>query len=466
VALSGELALVGAVGANNQGSSSGAAYVFEKQGDGTWMQVAKLSATDSDLNDTFGFSVDLLGGRALIGALFDDEMGNNSGAAYIFEQQVGGLWLQTAKLTASEAAGDDRLGYSVALAEDLALVGALGDDDNGADAGAVYVFEQQPDDSWMETHKITASAGGAGDDFGFSAAVDGTRALIGAKSDDDQGSDGGAAYIFEQQGDGSWMEMAKLTASDGATMDAFGQSVSLSGDRALIGSVFSDEGDNSGAAYIFERQGDGSWMETAKLNGGGDAHEFGGSVALAGDLALVGAVGADDLGQTSGTAFVFEHQDDGSWMIVAEVNATDINAGNYFGWSVALSGERGLFGSPSDTGQGSGIGAAYVLEGLSSFPTAVEEDTDLPTSYELSQVYPNPFNPQARVSLSVGQTQQVRVEVYDALGHRVGTLHEGMLAGQTTHEFTFQAGSLPSGMYLIRVQGETFTDTRMMTLLK
>jgi hypothetical protein len=133
---------------------------------------------------------------------------------------------------------------------------------------------------------------------------------------------------------------------------------------------------------------------------------------------------------------------------------------------VALSGERGLFGSPSDTGQGSGIGAAYVLEGLSSFPTAVEEDTDLPTSYELSQVYPNPFNPQARVSLSVGQTQQVRVEVYDALGHRVGTLHEGMLAGQTTHEFTFQAGSLPSGMYLIRVQGETFTDTRMMTLLK
>lgn len=97
---------------------------------------------------------------------------------------------------------------------------------------------------------------------------------------------------------------------------------------------------------------------------------------------------------------------------------------------------------------------------------ANEAPADLPDSYHLSEPYPNPFNPQAQFSLEVAQSQQVRIGVFNTLGQRVGVLHDGLLPGRGTHRFTFQAGSLPSGVYLLRVTGETFATTRVMTLLQ
>ena len=144
--------------------------------------------------------------------------------------------------------------------------------------------------------------------------------------------------------------------------------------------------------------------------------------------------------------------------------ASDGAEGAALGTSVSFSGDRILAGARGDNDLGEDSGAAYVFENI--FPVTIEPPADLPNSYSLSEPYPNPFNPQVQFSLVVAQAQQVRIEVFNTLGQRVGVLHEGLLSGRGTHRFTFDAGSLPSGVYLLRVTGETFAATRTMTLLK
>jgi len=262
----------------------------------------KLTAADGAAEDEFGVSVGLDGDRALIGAYGDADNGILSGSAYIFEKQ-GGVWVQTAKLTAGDGAASNYFGCSVGLDGDRALIGAYGDDDNGFLSGSAYVFEKQGA-VWVQTGKLTASDGAEWGFFGYSVGLDADRALIGAFGDDD---DSGSAYVFEKQG-GVWVQTAKLTADDGAAYDYFGVSVGLDGDRALIGALLDDDnGYYSGSAYVFEKQGD-LWVQTAKLTAAdGAAYDsFGYSVGLDADRALVGAYGDDDSGDDSGSAYVFD----------------------------------------------------------------------------------------------------------------------------------------------------------------
>ncbi|MCH7639915.1 MAG: T9SS type A sorting domain-containing protein [Bacteroidetes bacterium] len=371
------------------------------------------------------------------------------------------------KVTASDGASGDVFGWSVSLSGDHALVAAAGDDELGTASGSAYVYERQGDGSWLEVAKLTASDGASGEVFGWSVSLSGERALVGASGDDGVGFSVGSAYVFERQGDGSWLEVAKLRASDGDEADEFGISVSLSGDRALVGADRDDDlGSNSGSAYVYERQGDGSWLEVFKLtasDGAADDH-FGRSVSLSDDKALVGAYWDDDLGDFSGSAYVFERQGDGTRLEVAKLTASDGAEDDVFGFSVSLSGDRALVGAAGDDDLGAASGSAYVFENI--FTVAIEPSADIPDSYHLSEPYPNPFNPQAQFSLSVSESQHVQIEVFSTLGQRVAVLHDGLLTSRGTHPFTFDAGSLPSGIYLLRVTGETFAATRTMTLLK
>ncbi|MCH7977253.1 MAG: T9SS type A sorting domain-containing protein, partial [Bacteroidetes bacterium] len=269
--------------------------------------------------------------------------------------------------------------------------------------------------------------------------------------------------------DGTWIEWAKLTASDGTAGDFFGHSVSLSRDRALVGAAYDgDLGSLSGSAYVFEQQQDGTWIEVAKLTAsdGAENHYLGRSVSLvAGTRALVGAPG-DGVIDFNGSVYVYERQEDGTWLETTKLTASDGTAKDRFGWSVSLSEDRAVVGAIQDDDLGEASGSAYVFDNLSSLPTAVETSAELPNSYRLSEPYPNPLNPQAQFSLSVSESQHVQIEVFSTLGQRVAVLHDGLLTSRGTHPFTFDAGSLPSGVYLLRVTGETFAATRTMTLLK
>ncbi len=358
VSLSGDRAMVGATGDDENGNNSGSAYVFDFNGT-SWAETAKLTPADGAAGDLFGRSVSLSGDRALVGALFDDDNGADSGSAYVFDFN-GRSWAETAKLTPVDGAANDRFGLSVSLSGDRALVGAYLDDDNGADSGSAYVFDFNGR-SWAETAKLTPADGAANDQFGFSVSLSGDRALVGAYRDDDNGADSGSAYVFDFDGT-SWAETAKLTPADGAANDRFGWSVSLSGDRALVGAyVDDDNGNNSGSAYVFDFDGT-SWAETVKLTpaDGAALDQFGYSVSLAGGRTLVGAHLDDDNGSDSGSAYVFDF-DGTSWAEAAKLTPADGATSDQFGLAVSLSGDRALVGA-SDDGNGADSGSAYVFD--------------------------------------------------------------------------------------------------------
>jgi len=214
-------------------------------------------------------------------------------------------WTEIQKLLPSDGAASDYFGYSVSLDGDTALIGAYYDDDNGAQSGSAYVFTRSGT-TWAQQAKLLASDGAAIDYFGYSVSLSGDTALIGADGDDDNGVDSGSAYVFTRTGT-TWAQQAKLLASDGAVYDSFGWSVSLSGDTALIGTPFDDDnGNSSGSAYVFTRIGT-SWIQSAKLLAadGAAADRFGWRVSLSGNTALFGVRWDEDNGVNSGSAYMF-----------------------------------------------------------------------------------------------------------------------------------------------------------------
>src|SRR5215471_18101934 len=204
----------------------------------TWAGEQKNVASDAAELDEFGVSVSVTADRALVGAYGDDFY---RGAAYVFVKS-GNSWVEEQKLVASDRLEDDRFGWSVSLAGDRALVGAYNAD---SARGAAYVFVRNGS-SWTEEQKLVASDGAANDNFSYSLSLAGDRALIGAYSNDNVR---GAAYVFVRNdgGAGAWTEEQKLVASDGAEFSQFGNSISLAGDRALIGAYW--DSNLRGAAY-------------------------------------------------------------------------------------------------------------------------------------------------------------------------------------------------------------------------
>jgi hypothetical protein len=349
VSISGDTALIGAP-KDDMASVPGSAYVFTRTGT-TWTQQAKLVASDGAAGDYFGYSVSLSGDTALIGAFGNN---NEKGAAYVFTR-TGTIWTQQAKLYdwnptgydffglsvslydannaligepghtvngqfnagaayaffrsgstwnydilyASDAAADDQFGWSVSLFADTALIGAFGDDNL---KGAAYVFTHTGT-FWTQQTKLFALDGAALDIFGWSVSLEGDNALIGASNKKVYGVEyAGAVYVYHRTGT-TW-NYNTIWASDGLYMDGFGISVSLSGDTALIGAY--GYSSYKGAAYVFRLIGT-TWTQQQKLIVTGASYDrFGGSVSLDGDTALIGANGHDS---NKGAAYVFINEE-------------------------------------------------------------------------------------------------------------------------------------------------------------
>ena len=350
VDVDGDTAIVGAYGNDDLGSNSGSAYVFVESG-GTWSQQGvRLVGNDTGYADFLGIDVALDGDTAVVGAYGDDNPGNPPGAAYVFVR-TGTTWSQQAKLKPSDLAGEDLFGYSVAIAGDTAVVGTI----NGE---AAYVFVRTGT-TWSQQAKLTASDGTAGDGFGRPVAIVGDRVIVGSLRDDDGGTDSGSAYVFERTGS-TWTQQAKLTAGDAAASDLFGVTVDLGEDRAIVGAHFDDDaGANSGSAYVFEYSG-ATWSQQAKLTAGDGAagDQFGREVSINGDRAVIGARLDDDGGTDSGSAYVFTYGGAG-WSQQLKLTASDAAAGDVFGHT-GLDGATAIVGAVGNDDAGSGSGSAYV----------------------------------------------------------------------------------------------------------
>jgi len=293
VAIYDDYAVVGFVSDDENGRLSGSAYVYKREGE-AWIEKTRLLPADGDEHDRFGTSISLYEDYVLIGASDDDENGQLSGSAYMFMRN-GDTWTESAKLLPSDASDDARFGSSVALTENLALIGAPTDDTNVNSAGAVYVFLRQGS-TWTEQTKLVAADLSDGIMFGLSVSIHDTLAIIGAIGNNALGHPG-AAYVFRQEGM-NWVQEDKLEASDGENSDGFGESVSIYEDYALIGAR--DDLANgwlSGSAYVFRRQGK-SWVEEVKLipSDGFNTKNFGRATVLAIDQAFIGAPHAADTG--------------------------------------------------------------------------------------------------------------------------------------------------------------------------
>jgi len=351
-----------------------------------WLEQDKLLASDGAEGDRFGFSVSIDGGYAIVGSPWDDDNGQNSGSAYIFTRS-GTDWTQQAKLLASDGAEGDDFGVSVSIDGDYAIVGAYFDDDNGGGSGSAYVFTRSGT-VWTEQAKLLASDGAAGDLFGRSVSIDGDYAIVGAFRDDDNGETSGSAYVFTRSGT-TWTQQAKLLASDGTAGDQFGYSVSIDGDYAIVGVYrYDDNGDWSGSAYVFNRSGT-DWTEQAKLlaSDGAEGDDFGCSVSIDGDYAIVGAYHDGDNGSNSGSAYVFTRSGT-VWTEQAKLLASDGAAGDMFGYSVSIDGDYAIVGVYRNDDNGDWSGSAYVFttEGASVFLLGTITNLNVTENYKTFHV--------------------------------------------------------------------------------
>ncbi len=368
VAIDGDITIVGAPRQDYNGFNSGLAYVFERQTDGSWFEAAILDPSNGGGSDSewYGFSVAVSADTAVVGAPFNEDHGYHAGAANVFERQADGSWIEVAVLAGFDTTTGDAFGYSVATNGEIIVAGARADDnEHGTVAGSAYVFERQRDRSWFQIAKLTASDGTYGDSFGNSVSVNGDVIVVGSWHDyNSNGYLAGSAYVFDRLEDGSWLQVAKLLASDGGGLDVFGTSVDVDGDTILVGAPQALA--YRGSAYVFQRQPDKSWFEVALLLPLDVAQHdnFGVSVSLSGGLAVVGSYLDDhnDL-HDPGSAYLFRANDDEGWQEIAKLTASDARADDRLGISVSINDGNIVAGafSAHNTSVGVRPGAAYYF---------------------------------------------------------------------------------------------------------
>ncbi|MBL9117968.1 MAG: choice-of-anchor D domain-containing protein [Verrucomicrobiaceae bacterium] len=418
---------------NEGASDAGAAYVFVRSG-GVWTQQAYLKSSQVNMLDYFGRAVAVSGDTVVVGAEGEDsslpginrtpnEVASLSGAVYVFVRSAG-VWTQQAYLKSSQVTAGDAFGMSVAASGDTVVVGANAEDSSSTGinstpnesanaAGAAYVFVRSGTTWSQQAYLKPAVSPNQGDDsFGYSVAVSGDTVVVGAFMDDssttginstpnESATSAGAAYVFVRSGT-TWSQEAYLKASQVNGNDNFGNSVAVSGDTVVVGSKGEDSsttGINStpnesasaaGAAYVFVRSGT-TWSQQAYLKASQvtASDNFGQSVAVDLNTVVVGAVieGSSTTGINStpdegasgaGAAYVFVRGGT-TWTQQAYLKASQVTGSDYFGISVAVSGDTVVVGAmnedSSTTGinstpneDASGAGAAYIFTGLGPTP--------------------------------------------------------------------------------------------------
>ncbi len=419
--------------ANNSTYNGGAAYVFTRNGS-TWTQQAYLKASNTGGGDQFGISVAVWGDTVVIGANCESSNatgvnGNQTnnfaslaGAAYVFTRS-GTEWTQQAYLKAGNTGDGDQFGIAVAVSGDTVVVGAGSEDSNAtgvngnpvdnsaANSGAAYLFTRSGT-TWTQQAYLKSANSEAGDRFGGSVAVWGDTVVVGAAREssnatgidgnhaDNSASAAGAAYVFTRSGT-EWTQQAYLKASNTGAGDSFGTAVAVSGDTVIVGA--STEGSNAtgvngnqannstyaaGAAYVFIRSGT-AWTQQAYLKASNTRTQslFGSSAAVSGDTVIVGAYGensnatgingnqSDNSANAAGAAYVFTRTGT-IWSQQAYLKASNAYGIDYFGASVAVSGDTVVIGAEGEDSNATGVngnsiddsagdsGAAYIFTGI------------------------------------------------------------------------------------------------------
>ena len=411
-------------------------------------QQAKILASDIEAGDIFGSSVSISGDTVVVGAHGEDTGGTDAGAAYIFTRS-GTTWTQQQKIQASDPEANDWFGQSVAISGDTVVVGARYEDTTAADAGAAYIFTKTGT-TWTQQQKIQASDAQAGDQFGISVSIDGETVVVGAYAEDTGGADAGSAYVFTRSGT-TWTQQQKIQASDLQVSDYFGWSVSISGDTVVVAANREDTGGtDAGAAYIFTRSGT-TWTEQAKIQAS-DAQAtdyFGYSVAISGDTVIVGAWKESPGAAAAGSAYIFTRSGT-TWTQQAKILASDLERNDSFGDSVAIDVDTVVVGARyEDTGDTS-AGAAYIFTRSGT------------TWTEQSKIQASDAEAQDQFGMTVGiygDTVVVGAQLEDTGGSNAGAAYVFTRSGTTwTQQTKIQASDAQIASYFgnsVGIYGDT-----------
>jgi hypothetical protein len=377
VSVSDNTAVVGTPGAN---SRSGKAYVFSRSGS-TWTEQAILSASDESDFARFGESVSVSGDNIVVGARFADHASDNggettyiynAGKAYVFSRS-GNTWTEQAILSSPNPTEEGNFGTSVSVSGNTVIVGEPYASLEGTFTGVAHIFSLVGD-TWLREAYMYSGQFGLPTRFGWSVCVNGDTAIIGEPNAEASGITGaGRAAVWSRSG-GVWTQQAILTASD-PQQAGFGNSVSLSGDTALIGAPYANPNDLffAGQAYIVTRSG-ATWTEQAILSASDKSAsaQFGESVSLSGNTAIVGARYADPGGvPNAGQAYIFTRSSS-AWTEVNTLYGYQTAFSN-FGASVSVSGDTAFVGEPfTDVDDTSDAGTAHVFRFDPSIRASVE----------------------------------------------------------------------------------------------
>lgn len=333
-AADGNYAVVGMPGSASGPGPSRAAYVYRLD---SGQLVRTLQPISSDTDDGFGRSVAISGNLVVVGSEFEDVGGaSNAGRAHVYDITTGN---HVATLTPSDPQFNGFVG-SVAIDGTNVLLGGR--------VGAAYLFNAL---TGVQLAKLTPST--PTEQFGISMAIEGSTAIIGANSDASLGDFTGAAYVFDLA---TKTELRKIIPADAAAGDNFGAAVAIDGGNAIIGSPLHKSPSSSGAAYVFDVL---SGQQVAKLTSPFVAAgvAFGSSVDIDGIQALIGSPNDRRRGNLSGAAYLFDWT---TQTAQADLLPNDIKAGDWFGISVGLSGDRMIAGATKQQ-QGATRGSAYIF---------------------------------------------------------------------------------------------------------
>lgn len=352
VAIQNGIALVGASKTDIPGfADAGSVYAVNLDYD-QWQPQQQLIPEDLAASDNFGQSVAMNGNNAIVGANLKEGFNklSNTGAAYMYQLEAG-KWVEKQQLQPLDLAATDYFGYSVAIDGNLAIVGAYGAASwrGKNDGGAAYIFELQSGE-WKQIQLLQPSDLVASDYFGYSVAISGNLAIVGAYMAEAPGkTNAGAAYIFALE-DGKWVQKQKLQPGELAANDYFGYSVAIENDTAMVGAYLrEDDGNaNAGAVYVFELESD-QWTQKQKLKPREQllANEyFGWSVSISGELAVVGAPQSKSAAlANAGAIYLFQKDNNGVWQSKQKYQPADLLAQDKFGNSLDLQGNKVIVGT-------------------------------------------------------------------------------------------------------------------------
>lgn len=442
---------VGAPWNNNIAYHAGAVYIF-KEVSNSWKQSQKIVNNVGGASYSFGSSVLISDDVLFVGAT-----GDNSGAVYIYKLQDS-IWIKETKITASDGYPEDYFGGSLNLYENNLIVGAYGYP-GSLGFGKAYIYEKT-DTGWIEIIGLSPEDLNGNDNFGYSVAITDSIAVIGAPQKSAAGSFSGSAYVYKNNND-TWDLVTILIGSRVSSNDYYGGATAIDNNFVLISAPGNIYSDIPGSVYVFENVNN-KWIERDILEAsdGFNGDAFGSSIHIKGDSLLIGASNWIASSEP-GAAYLFLRDENDNWKDAEKFIPGDNQSFKNFGASVAMNDEKFFFGAPGDNTNGYFAGAVYYYP---DDPVSVN-DKKILNNFILYQNFPNPFNPETKIKYTIPNPGFVQLKVYDVLGKEIQTLlNEYKTAG--SYEIDFNANGFVSGVYIYRIISGSYSETKKMIILR